>query len=55
DMALAHITDPVIQELFTELRDEETEHIRMVREAIAGLPPSARVEYELDMDDSPYL
>ncbi|RLB47522.1 MAG: rubrerythrin [Deltaproteobacteria bacterium] len=55
DQALGHITEPEIVALFTELRDEETEHINMVREAIAGLPASARIEYEIDHDESPYL
>lgn len=55
DAALEHVTDPDIRALFTELRDEETEHVRMVRDAIAKLPESASVEYELDPDESPYL
>jgi rubrerythrin len=55
DEALAHVTDPEIHALFTELRDEETEHIRLVREAIAGLPPGADAELELDDDESPAL
>lgn len=55
DQALDHITDPDIRALFAELRAEETEHVRTVREFIAGLPPSAREEGELDLDESPYL
>lgn len=55
DEALGHVTDPEIRKLFAELRDEETEHIRMVREAIARLPPSASLELEIDLDESPYL
>jgi rubrerythrin len=55
DQALPHISDPEIRALFIELRDEETEHVIMVQEAIAGLPPSASIEYELDPDESPYL
>ncbi|MBK7585343.1 MAG: ferritin family protein [Myxococcales bacterium] len=55
DQALEHISDAEIRALFTELRDEETEHVRMVQEAIAKLPPSASVELELDLDDSPSL
>jgi rubrerythrin len=55
DEALAHVTDPEIHALFTELRDEETEHIRMVREAIANLPPGAAAELDLDDEESPAL
>jgi rubrerythrin len=55
DMALPGITDPEVRELFTELRDEETEHVEMLQEAMAKLPPSASVEIELDLDEAPYL
>ena len=55
DMALPGITDPDVRALFTELRDEETEHVDLLREAMAKLPPSANVEIEFDPDESPYL
>jgi rubrerythrin len=55
DMALPGITDPEVRTLFTELRDEETEHGEMLREAMAKLPPSASVVVEFDLDESPYL
>ena len=55
DMALPGITDPEVKALFTELRDEETEHVEMLRKAMAKLPPSASVETENDPDDAPYL
>jgi rubrerythrin len=55
NMALPGITDPEIRELFTELRDEETEHVEMLREAMAKLPQSASIEIENDPDDAPYL
>lgn len=55
DMALSGITDPDVRELFTELRDEETEHVEMLKEAMAKLPPSAREEVEFDLDEAPYL
>ena len=55
DMALPGITDPEVRALFTELRDEETEHVELLREAMAKLPPSASVEFELDLDESPFL
>ena len=55
DMALPGITDSDVRELFTELRDEETEHVQMLREAMAKLPSSASDEIEFDPDESPYL
>ena len=55
DMALPGITDPEVRALFTELRDEETEHVKMLEEEMAKLPPSASIEVEFDPDDSPYL
>jgi len=55
DMALPGITDPEVRALFTELRDEETEHVEMLREAMAKLPSSASAEVELDLDETPYL
>lgn len=55
DMALPGITDADVRELFTELRDEETEHVEMLREAMAELPPSAGEEVEFDLDEAPYL
>jgi rubrerythrin len=55
DNALPGITDPEVIELFTELRDEETEHVEMLQEAMAKLPASASVETENDPDDAPYL
>lgn len=55
DMALPGITDPDVKELFTELRDEETEHVEMLREAMTKLPADADVEFEFDVDETPYL
>jgi rubrerythrin len=55
DMALPGITDPDVVALFTELRDEETEHVEMLREAMAKLPATASEEVEFDEDDTPYL
>lgn len=55
DAALPGITDPEVRELFTELRDEETEHVKMLQEAMAKLPASAAVEVEFDVDEAPYL
>ncbi len=55
DAALPGISDTDVQELFTELRDEETEHVEMLREAMAKLPESAKEEVEFDVDETPYL
>ncbi|MEJ2400163.1 MAG: ferritin family protein [Xanthomonadales bacterium] len=55
DKALPGITDPEVRELFIELRDEESEHVEMLREAMAKLPENASVETENDPDDAPYL
>jgi rubrerythrin len=55
DRALEHVTNPEIKELFAELRDEETEHVRMVKEIIAALPASARIELGEEEDDYPAL
>ena len=54
-MALPGITDADVRELFTELRDEELEHVEMLKEAMAKLPASASAEVENDDDDTPYL
>lgn len=50
DEALKHVTDPVVRELFTELRDEETEHVRMVKDAIEALPPGSDIDLENEDD-----
>jgi rubrerythrin len=50
DEAIKHVKDPTVRELFTELRDEETEHVRMVKDAIKALPPGSDVDLE-DVDD----
>jgi rubrerythrin len=55
DAALAGITDPDVIELFTELRDEETEHADMLREAMTRLPDSADNVLEFDVDETPAL
>jgi rubrerythrin len=55
DAALPNITDPDVRTLFMELRDEETEHVRMIEEAIAKLPPGANIEPYFDPDESPAL
>ena len=55
DMALPGITDPEVVALFTELRDEEAEHVEMLKEQMAKLPASASAEVDFDEDDTPYL
>ena len=55
DMALPGIANAEVRELFTELRDEETEHVEMLKEAMAKLPQSASEEIEFDVDETPYL
>ncbi len=55
DMALPGITDPDVKKLFAELRDEESEHVKMLRREMEKLPPSASVETETDLDDVPFL
>jgi len=54
-MALPNISDAEVKKLFTELRDEETEHVEMLREAMTKLPESAGQEVEFDVDETPYL
>lgn len=55
EQALAYVKNPEIRALFVELRDEEQEHVRMVREAIAALPPGADQAWEEDEDETPAL
>jgi len=51
DRALRSVKQPDVKTLFEELRDEEAEHVRMIEEIIAKLPPSAKVDVE-DEDDT---
>jgi len=44
DTALPTIEQPDVRALFKELREEEVEHIRMVEELLAKLPPEASNE-----------
>ena len=55
DQALKHITDPEVHKLFIELRDEETEHVQLLRDHMEKLPPSASIEGEINYDETPYL
>jgi len=51
DRALRSVKQPDVKALFEELRDEEAEHVRMIEEIIAKLPPSAKDDIE-DEDDT---
>jgi rubrerythrin len=51
DRALRSVTQPDVKALFEELRDEEAEHVRMVEEIMAKLPPSAKVDLEDEDED----
>ncbi|HEX9243669.1 MAG TPA: ferritin family protein [Anaeromyxobacter sp.] len=44
DGALPHVADPKVKALFEELRKEEEEHIRLVRQRLEKLPPGPDVE-----------
>ena len=44
-----------IRSLFVELRDEEKDHVSLVRKTIAALPPDAAQEWEEDEDELPAL
>jgi erythrin-vacuolar iron transport family protein len=52
DEALEYVNQPDVRALFEELREEEAEHVRMLVNIIAKLPPSAEVELE-DEDYDP--
>ena len=43
---LRYVNQPDVKALFEELRDEEAEHVRMLEEIIANLPPSAAIDLE---------
>ncbi len=52
DQALRYVTQPAVKALFEELRDEEAEHVQMIKDILAKLPASAAVELE-DLDAYP--
>ena len=52
DQALRFVNQPDVKALFEELRDEEAEHVEMLKAIIAKLPPSAAVDLE-DEDTYP--
>ena len=55
DSALPGVTDPEVRELFIELRDQEVEHVEMLKEQMAKLPKDADEEVEYDLDETPFL
>ena len=55
DLALPGITNDEVKELFIELRDEELEHVDMLKEAMEKLPQAAGDRPEFDEDDMPAL
>jgi len=52
DEALLYVDQPGVKVLFEELRSEEAEHVRMIEEIIAKLPPSAAMDL-VDEDTYP--
>ena len=52
DQALRYVNQPDVKALFEELRDEEAEHVAMLKAIIAKLPPSAAIDLE-DEDTYP--
>ena len=52
DEALDYVKQPDVKALFEELRGEEAEHVQMLEEIIAKLPPSAAMDLE-DEDTYP--
>jgi rubrerythrin len=50
DEALKHVTDPSVRKLFEELREEEAEHVQLVKDAIKELPPGSDVDLENEDD-----
>jgi erythrin-vacuolar iron transport family protein len=52
DQALRYVKHPEVKALFEELREEEAEHVQMLKAIIAKLPPSAAIGLE-DEDTYP--
>jgi rubrerythrin len=44
--ALPHVVDPDVRALFEELRDEEVQHQKLVKDRLASLPPGPDVSEE---------
>jgi erythrin-vacuolar iron transport family protein len=52
DQALRYVDQPDVKALFEELRTEEAEHVQMIKDIIAKLPPSARIAVEDEDEDA---
>lgn len=52
DQALHYVNQPDVKALFEELRGEEAEHVQMLEQIIAKLPPSAAIDL-VDEDTYP--
>jgi rubrerythrin len=52
EKALKEIRDPEVCDFFTQLRDEELEHLRLVEAQIAKLPPEPVIS-AADVEDEP--
>jgi rubrerythrin len=50
DGALPHLADPHVKALFEELRRDEEDHIRLVRQRLDKLPPGPDLE-DADADE----
>jgi rubrerythrin len=46
DQALPTVNHPEIKALFQDLKEEERDHVRMIEEMIAKLPPEGKVDLE---------
>lgn len=52
DQSLRYVTQPDVKALFEELREEEVEHVRMLEEIIAKLPPEAKQDLVDEDEDA---
>jgi hypothetical protein len=52
DRALREVEDPEVRDLFTQLRSEEQEHLKLVVAQLAKLPPEPVMSAE-DVSDEP--
>jgi rubrerythrin len=52
DQALRYVNQPDVKKLFEELREEETEHVQMLEDIIAKLPPEAKIDLVDEDEDA---
>lgn len=55
DDALPYVTNDEVKTLFAELREEEVEHVEMVKALLARLPAAGAMEIDEDEDELPML